>query len=504
MSHILSIILFTPLVGAIALLFVSSENVNAIRRTANIFALGEFLISLVLVPMFWAQRFEPGFKFIEGTSSNWIPSLGAGYNLGIDGISFLLIALTSLLGWISILSSWTTVQSRAKEYYVWLLVLQTGIIGIFMALDLFLFFVFWEATLVPIYLLIGIWGGPRRLYAGTKFFLYTQLGSVAMLLGILSIYFHHYSVTNPHVFTFAIPELYKTAPLIPFNVSAWLFVAFFGAFAIRLPMFPFHTWLPDALMESPAPVAVMLVGSFLLTGIYAIVRLLLPFFPMVVPYPRARGWMIALSLIGITYGALLSLVQKDTRKLLAYFCLSQMGFCTLGILTLNPDAVTGTVARALGLGMSTGAMFLIAGFLRDLPQAGKIVEHGGLCKRMPVLAVIAAAIFLSSIGLLLLDGIVIFKVVPPLLASNWKWALWVGLGIVLTAASLLGLYRRVFLGSTRNSKNERLRDLTTREIVVFAPLIVGALWITFYPKPLVQILEQPVSQIIQAIPKASR
>src|ERR1700704_4687473 len=230
-SHVLSIILFTPLVGAFVLLFVPKEKKDAIRWIANIFALAGLLVSIPLVPWFWVQRFEPGFKFMEGTPNNWIPSIGAGYVLGIDGISFLLIMLTTLLGWISILSSWTAIETRVKEYYIWFLVLQTGMLGVFMALDFFLFFVFWEAMLVPMYLLIGIWGGPRKLYAAIKFFLYTLFGSVLMLLGILFLYFHHHTVTG--VFTFSIPELYKTAPQIFFNpaygttYATLLFFAFF-------------------------------------------------------------------------------------------------------------------------------------------------------------------------------------------------------------------------------------------------------------------------------------
>src|SRR6202171_3195760 len=243
-SHILSIILFTPMVGALLLLFVPGENKNAIRWIANIFALAGLLVSIPLVPMFWAQRFQPGFKFLEGSANNWIPSIGAGYNLGIDGISFRLIMLTTLLGWISILSSWSSIEERVKESYIWFLILQTGMLGVFMALDFFLFFVFWEAMLVPMSLLIGIWGGPRKLYAAIKFFLYTLFGSVLMLLGILFLYFHHHTVTG--VFTFSIPELYKTAPLIAFHYAIWLFVAFFIGFAIKVPMFPFHRWLPDA------------------------------------------------------------------------------------------------------------------------------------------------------------------------------------------------------------------------------------------------------------------
>ncbi|MGO9344854.1 MAG: complex I subunit 4 family protein, partial [Terriglobales bacterium] len=240
-NHILSIILFTPLIGAFVLLFVPKENKDAIRWIANLFALAGFLISLPLVPMFWAQRFDvtpSHFKFLEGTPNNWIPSIGAGYNLGIDGISFLLIMLTTLLGWISILSSWTAIENRVKEYYVWFLVLQTGMLGVFMALDFFLFFVFWEAMLVPMYLLIGIWGGPRKLYAAIKFFLYTLAGSVLMLLGILFLYFHHHAVSNPQVYTFSIERLYETAPRIYTDygphVATLLFLSFFFAFAIKV------------------------------------------------------------------------------------------------------------------------------------------------------------------------------------------------------------------------------------------------------------------------------
>src|SRR5579884_1709969 len=276
-SHILSIILFTPLVGAVLLLFVPKDNKNAIRWIANIFALAGLLVSIPLVPWFWAQRFEPGFKFMEGAPNNWIPSIGAGYVLGIDGISFLLIMLTTLLGWISILSSWTAIENRVKEYYIWFLVLQTGMLGVFMALDFFLFFVFWEAMLVPMYLLIGIWGGPRKLYAAIKFFLYTLLGSVLMLLGILFLYFHHHTLTG--VYTFSLTELYATAPKIGGSAAVWLFFAFFLGFAIKVPMFPFHTWLPDAHVEAPTAGSVILAAVLLKMGTYGFLRFSLPLLP---------------------------------------------------------------------------------------------------------------------------------------------------------------------------------------------------------------------------------
>ena len=406
-NHILSIILFTPLVGAILLLFVPKENKEAIRWVANIFALAGFLISLPLVPEFWALRFEPGFKFIEGGPNNWIPSIGAGYVLGIDGISFLLIMLTTLLGWISILSSWTAIETRVKEYYIWFLVLQTGMLGVFMALDFFLFFVFWEAMLVPMYLLIGIWGGPRKLYAAIKFFLYTLAGSVLMLLGILFLYFHHHAVTG--VYSFSLQGLYETAPKIYSDYGPYaatlLFLSFFFAFAIKVPMFPFHTWLPDAHVEAPTAGSVILAGVLLKMGTYGFIRFSLPFFPNVLSNPATflgmtvRGWMIFLSLVAILYGALVSLMQKDMKKLVAYSSVSHLGFCTLGIFVLTPLGLSGSVLQQINHGISTGALFLIVGILYERRHTREISEYGGISNVMPVYATITMIMFLSSMGL---------------------------------------------------------------------------------------------------------
>jgi NADH-quinone oxidoreductase subunit M len=413
-NHILSIILFTPLVGALLLLFVPKENKNAVRWIANIFALGGFLISLPLVPWFWDKRFDAGFKFVEGSTNNWIPSIGAGYVLGIDGISFLLIMLTTLLGWISILSSWTAIENRVKEYYIWFLVLQTGMLGVFMALDFFLFFVFWEAMLVPMYLLIGIWGGPRKLYAAIKFFLYTLAGSVLMLLGILFLYFHHHTSTG--IYTFSLEALYQTAPHIYADygphIATLLFLSFFFAFAIKVPMFPFHTWLPDAHVEAPTAGSVILAGVLLKMGTYGFIRFSLPFFPGVLANPATllgmtiRGWMIALSIIGIIYGALVSLMQKDMKKLVAYSSVSHLGFCTLGIFALNSAGISGSVLQQINHGISTGALFLIVGILYERRHTREISEYGGISNVMPLYATITMIMFLSSMGLPLLNGFV--------------------------------------------------------------------------------------------------
>src|SRR4030088_2934426 len=503
-NHILSIILFAPLVGAIVLLFVPKENEDAVRWIANVFALASFVVSIPLVPWFWAQRFEPGFKFIEGGANNWIPSIGAGYVLGIDGISFLLIMLTTLLGWISILSSWTAIENRVKEYYVWFLILQTGMLGVFMALDFFLFFVFWEAMLVPMYLLIGIWGGPRKLYAAIKFFLYTLAGSVLMLLGILFLYFHHHGETN--IYTFSIRELYKAAPHIYFDpnygpgIAILLFFAFFFAFAIKVPMFPFHTWLPDAHVEAPTAGSVILAGVLLKMGTYGFIRFSLPFFPDVLTHTKVRSWMIALSIIAIIYGALVSLMQKDMKKLVAYSSVSHLGFCTLGIFALTPLGLSGSVLQQINHGISTGALFLIVGILYERRHTRVISEYGGISNVMPVYATITMIMFLSSMGLPLLNGFVgEFTILQGTFMENWKWAAWAVPGVILAAAYLLWLYQRVFFGPVTNPKNEKLQDLTPREILTFAPLLIMAFWIGLYPKPFFEILQQPVNQLVMTV-----
>jgi len=506
-NHILSIILFTPLVGALILLFVPKENKDAIRWIANLFALGGFLVSLPLVPWFWSQmQSADRFKFIEGAPNNWIPSIGAGYVIGIDGISFLLIMLTTLLGWISILSSWTAIETRVKEYYVWFLILQTGMLGVFMALDFFLFFVFWEAMLVPMYLLIGIWGGPRKLYAAIKFFLYTLAGSVLMLLGILFLYFHHHSVTSPQVYTFSIPELYKTAPQIYSDpaygatIATLLFFAFFFAFAIKVPMFPFHTWLPDAHVEAPTAGSVILAGVLLKMGTYGFIRFSLPFFPDVLTHGKVRGWMIALSIIAIIYGALVSLMQKDMKKLVAYSSVSHLGFCTLGIFALTPLALSGSVLQQINHGISTGALFLIVGILYERRHTREIAEYGGISNVMPVYATITMIMFLSSMGLPLLNGFIgEYYIMLGTFMVSWRWAAWAVPGVVLAAAYLLWLYQRVFFGPVTNAKNEKLHDLTPREVLTFVPLLIMAFWIGLYPKPFFQILDQPVNQIVQNV-----
>src|SRR5246127_3652039 len=502
-SHILSVILFTPLVGALLLLFVPKDNKDTIRWIANIFALGGFLISLPLVPAFWAlvkSGDTAPFKFMEGSANNWIPSIGAGYVLGIDGISFLLIMLTTLLGWISILSSWTAIENRVKEYYVWFLVLQTGMLGVFMALDFFLFFVFWEAMLVPMYLLIGIWGGPRKLYAAIKFFLYTLAGSVLMLLGILFLYFHHHTVTN--IYTFSLTALYETAPRIYTDygphIAALLFLSFFFAFAIKVPMFPFHTWLPDAHVEAPTAGSVILAAVLLKVGTYGFVRFALPILPDATK--QLLQPIVILAIIGIVYGALVSLVQKDMKKLVAYSSVSHLGFVMLGMFALNPMGLKGSVLQMINHGISTGALFLLVGIIYERRHTRMIADYGGLAKQMPLYATLFLIAALSSMGLPALNGFIgEFTILLGAANRSIWWAAAAALGIVLGAAYLLWLYQRVFWGPLDNPENQHVKDLNRRELALGVALVAIMVWIGIYPKPIFDMIDKPVDYVVRKV-----
>jgi NADH-quinone oxidoreductase subunit M len=372
-----------------------------------------------------------------------------------------------------------------------------------------LFYVFWEVMLVPMYFLIGVWGSERRLYAAIKFFLYTLAGSVLMLLGILFLYFHHHSVTQ--VYTFSIPELYKTAPQIYSDYGPYaatlLFLSFFFAFAIKVPMFPFHTWLPDAHVEAPTAGSVILAGVLLKMGTYGFIRFSLPFFPGVLAHGRVRFWVMVLSVIAIIYGALVSLMQKDMKKLVAYSSVSHLGFCTLGIFALSPLGLSGSVLQQINHGISTGALFLIVGILYERRHTREIAEYGGISNVMPIYATITMIMFLSSMGLPLLNGFVgEFTILGGTFFQKdiaghpgWFWAAWSVPGVVLAAAYLLWLYQRVFFGTVTNPKNEKLHDLTPREVATFVPLLIMAFWIGLYPKPFFRILEQPVNNLVATV-----
>jgi NADH-quinone oxidoreductase subunit M len=493
-GHILSWVLFTPLIGMGILLLIPASQKNLIRIWANIAALAGFLISLPLVFNF--DKGATSYQFIE--RADWIPSLGVNYAIGIDGISLLLVMLTTVIGCVAILSSWN-VGDRVKEYYAMFLLQQTGMIGVFISLDFFMFFVFWELVLVPMYFIIGVWGGPRKLYAAIKFFLYTLAGGALMLLGILTLYFQHFKQFG--YYTFEISELMKLN--LPAHLEQWVFWAFFIGFAIKVPMFPFHTWLPDAHVEAPTAGSVVLASVLLKMGTYGFIRFSLPLLPKASNDATIVQILAVLSLIGIIYGALVSLMQQDWKKLVAYSSVSHLGFCTLGIFSLNPNGLAGSVLQQINHGISTGMLFLVVGIAYERRHTRELKEYGGLGHVMPLYAKVAAFAMLSSAGLPLLNGFIgEFTILQGAFEANRIWAMFAVTGVIFGAAYLLWMYQRTFLGQVTNAKNLHLPDLSLRELATFAPLIVWALWIGLYPKPYFDVLQKPVAQIVERVKPA--
>ncbi len=487
---LLSTILFFPLVGALLLLVVPKRQENAIRWIANLFGVGGFLVSLPL--WFDFDLAAAGFQFTERTP--WIPSIGADYFLGVDGFSALMVLLTTLMGAVAILSAWTAITERVKEFYVSMLVLQAGMLGAFMALDFILFFLFWEVMLVPMYFLIGIWGSDRRLYSAIKFFIYTLVGSVVMLLGILALYFHYHSVTG--VYTFDI-TLYHQAS-IPVDLQWWIFIAFFLGFAIKVPMFPFHTWLPDAHTDAPTAGSVILAAVLLKMGTYGFIRFSMPILPDATQ--TFVPWVIGLSIIGIVYGAFCALAQHDWKRLVAYSSVSHMGMVMIGMFALTPVGLTGSIIQQINHGISTGALFLLVGNVYERRHTREISEYGGLSKVMPIYATIFMVMTMSSIGLPLLNGFIgELLILQGVMVVSLMWAAFAATGIVLGAAYMLWLYQRTMFGKVENPKNERLLDLNLREVATYVPLIILAFWIGIYPAPFINRVQPTVRQVVARV-----
>jgi NADH-quinone oxidoreductase subunit M len=498
-DHILSVILFTPTVGAILMLFIRGDRENVHRWMGNLFGMLGFLVSLPLViPLGenW-NTFNPAladFQFVEDV--DWIPSIGARYTLGVDGLSLLLVLLTTLLGAIAILSSWSAITKRVKEYYILMLLLQTGMLGVFLALDFFLFYVFWEVMLVPMYFLIGVWGSDRRLYAAIKFFLYTLAGSVLMLLAILGMYFTYAQQTG--IYTFDIRTLLEAVPGFSPTLQQWLFWGLFFAFAIKVPMFPFHTWLPDAHTEAPTAGSVILAGVLLKMGTYGFLRFSVPMLPDAVKaYSQILVWV---SIVAIIYGALVCLMQKDMKKLIAYSSVSHLGFCTLGIFALTPHGLSGSLLQQINHGLSTGALFLIVGVLYERRHTRMIADFGGLSTPMPGFAAIYLIVSLASLGMPLLNGFIgEFTILRGVFEVNKHWAAWGVVGIVLGAAYLLWLYQRVMFGPVTHEENKHLPDLNLREYATLVPLVVLCFWIGIYPKPFFEIIDPSMHRIVNRV-----
>src|SRR5712664_2540655 len=491
-EHLLSVILFAPLAGMLVLLLIPSSSKSLIKLWANLVGFACFLVSLPLVTRF--DKNAVSYQMVE--RADWIPSIGAKYLIGVDGISLLLVMLTTVVSFLAVLSSWNAIEDRLKEYYAMFLLLETGMIGVFLSLDFFLFYVFWELVLVPMYFIIGVWGGPRKLYAAIKFFLYTLAGSVLMLLGILTLYFQYHQKFG--AYTFEIADLMQLN--LPLGMQQWVFWAFFIGFAIKVPMFPFHTWLPDAHVEAPTAGSVILASVMLKMGTYGFIRFSLPLVPKASVNVTIVQILAVLSIVGIIYGALVSLMQQDWKKLVAYSSVSHLGFCTLGIFALNPNGIAGSVIQQINHGISTGMLFLIIGIVYERRHTREIAEYGGLAHVMPRYAIVFAFAMLSSAGLPLLNAFVgEFHSMQGAFEANRIWAAFSVTGVILGAAYLLWLYQRTMLGQITNGKNLHLPDLSFREMAVFAPLIAWSIWIGIYPKPYFDVLEKPVAQIVERV-----
>ncbi len=486
---LLSLIVFTPLLAALMLLFVPREQVHALRRGAFVFSLVPLGLSLFLLHEFDATRGD--LQWVE--RSAWIPKFGIHYAVGVDGISLFLVVLTAFLMPIVFLQAWD-VEKRIKEYLVLMFIMETGMLGALVATDLFLFYVFWELMLVPMYFLVGIWGGERRVYAAVKLVLYTMAGSLLMLVAIIYLALAHQQQIGQY--SFAWEHLLQLS--LPVETQRLLFAAFALAFAIKVPMFPLHTWLPDAHTEAPTGGSVILAAILLKMGTYGFLRFAIPLFPQVAV--EAMPIIAALAVVGIVYGALVCMVQPDLKRLVAYSSVSHLGFVMLGMAALNLQGVQGSLYQMLNHGLSTGGLFLAVGAIYERRHTRLIAEFGGLWARIPVFAALFLVVMLSSVGLPGLNGFVgEFLILLGAFGRYPVAAAVATTGVILGAVYLLWMYQRVVFGPLTNPKNAELRDLSAREVAMFVPLVVLFFVMGLYPKPLLERMEPATRVVLERV-----
>jgi NADH-quinone oxidoreductase subunit M len=501
LTNPLNLVIFFPLVGVLVLLFIPGEKKNALRWTALLTSLATFGLSIWMLTLFrQAEATDAGALHLT-LNLPWIQVAGWNihYYVGVDGLSILLVLLTTFLTPISILSTWTAIEERVKDFMLFFLLLEVGMSGVFLAQDLFLFYIFWEFTLVPMYFLIGIWGGPRRIYAAIKFFLYTMAGSILMLLAILWL--------GINQGTFSVPELMDKGG-IPADIQLWLFLAFAAAFAIKVPMWPLHSWLPDAHVEAPTAGSVILAGVLLKMGTYGFLRFNLLLFPEAAK--QAAPWIALLAVIGIIYGAWVSYAQKDVKKLVAYSSVSHLGFVMLGLFALNAQGIQGGILQMINHGLSTGALFLLVGMIYEQTHTREIAVYGGLWKITPIFGSIMLIVSLSSMGLPGLNGFVgEFTILLGAFGSQAIGSPWfagvAALGVIMAAIYILTMFQKMFLGPEGSIVEEvkkhghALRDLNWREIVTMVPLLVFIFWIGLYPRPFFELMAPAVEKLLTVL-----
>jgi NADH-quinone oxidoreductase subunit M len=497
------LIVFLPLVGAVAALVAGDREGRRdglVRWIALATSLAVFALGLVLWARFDPSASSPEFQFVE--QYEWLPAFGITYHVGVDGISLFLLLLTGFLTPVALLSSWPfdeahgkgSVTKRVREFSFFMLALETGMLGVFVSLDLFLFYLFWDAMLVPMYFLIGVWGYERRVYAAVKFILYTMAGSVLMLVAILGLAYAHSVETG--AYSFDLLDLYRIN--VPPNLAFWFFLAFTLAFAIKVPLFPFHTWLPDAHVEAPTAGSVILAGVLLKMGTYGLVRFAFPLFPE--PALYFAPYLAGLAVVGIVYGALVAMVQPDLKKLVAYSSVSHLGFVVLGICAMNVQGLHGAVYQMLNHGVSTGGLFLIVGMLSDRRHTRLIAEFGGLKRVVPRLVAAFLLVTLSSIALPGLNGFVgEFLILLGAIRWDPRFAAIAATGVILSAVYMLWMFQRVNYGPVTNDKNLELEDLTAREWWVIAPIVATAIVMGVLPAPFLRPMERSVERVVERV-----
>ena len=480
---ILSIIIFLPLSGAIALLFIRSA--NQIKWLSLSICALDLLLTMLLIHNFDPSSYDMQF----GETHRWIPPLNIRYALGVDGISILFVFLTALVGWVSVLASWRAIEYRLKEFMISILMIQTTMLGVFCALDFVLFFLFWEAMLIPMYLIIGVWGGERRIYAAFKFFLYTLVGSLLLLVGIVVLYFAGDK-------TFDVLELMDKQ--YSFQTQFWVFLAFFVGFAIKVPMFPFHTWLPDAHVQAPTAGSIILAGVLLKMGAYGFLRFSLPMLPQASQY--FAEMMLLLSVIAIIYGGYLALAQDDLKKLVAYSSISHMGVVTMGLFVFNLRGLEGGILQMFNHGITTSALFLFVGLIYERTHTRSIKDYGGLMKLIPVYTTFFALFTLASLAL---PGTNTFigelLVLAGAFVDNKAYAALAVVGAMLSAAYLLGMFKSVALGAVSNIKLSHIEDVNARELVAIVSLAIFVIWIGFHPMPFLNLMHVSVEHLLQQV-----